>query len=321
MRILLVGATGAVGRRLAPLLVEAGHAVVGTTSTPAKARGDLVALDLLDRDAVRAVVEAAAPDVIVHEATALAGFTDLRRFEREFELTNRLRSEGTDNLLAAAPGVPLVAQSYTGWTNGSYGPPVHTEEDALDPDPPAAFRATLAAIRHLESAATTALRYGGLYGPGTTLAPGGAHAEAVRKRRFPIVGDGGGIWSFVHVDDAAAATALAVERGARGIFNVVDDDPAPVAEWLPHLARVLGAEPPRRVPVWLGRLAVGKHGVAMMTSIRGASNENAKRELGWTPRYPSWRDGFAEVFGAKTAADHGSPEAPTETSGFPSQAA
>lgn len=297
MRILLVGASGAIGRRLAPLLVDAGHELVGTTSTPAKAGGSLVLLDVLDRDAVRAVVDSAQPDLIVHQATALTRFVDVKRFEREFELTNRLRTEGTDNLLAAADGVPVVAQSYTGWTNGSSGPPVHTEDDPLDPSPPAAFRPALAALRHLEGAVTTALRYGSLYGPGTSLAPGGAHAELVRKRRFPLVGDGGAIWSFLHVDDAAAATLAAIERGATGVYNVVDDDPAPVREWLPHLAAVMGARPPRRVPAWLGRLAAGGHGVAMLTSIRGASNEKAKRELGWRPAHPSWRDGFSELFG------------------------
>ncbi|MGZ4355151.1 MAG: NAD-dependent epimerase/dehydratase family protein [Gaiellaceae bacterium] len=328
MRIFVAGATGAVGRRLVPLLVEAGHEVVGTTSTPAKARGDLVVVDLLDRDAVIAAVEAAAPDAVVHEATALAGMKSLRRFERAFALTNRLRTEGTDNLLEAArrAGVErVVAQSYAGWANGAGGPAVHTEDDPLDPDPPAQLRTTLAAIRHLEDAVVgaggLALRYGGLYGPGTGIEPGGPWVETLRKRQFPVVGDGGGVWSWLHVEDAAAATLAAIEHGAPGIYNVVDDDPAPVRDWLPYLAEVVGAPPPRHFPVWLGRIVAGEHGVAMMTSIRGSSNAKAKRELGWRPLYPSWREGFAEVFGARTAPDHGSPGVPTEISGSPSKAA
>ncbi len=328
MRIFVAGATGAVGRRLVPMLVEAGHEVVGTTSTPAKARGDLVVVDLLDRKAVIAAVEAAAPDVVVHEATALAGMKSLRRFERVFALTNRLRTEGTDNLLEAASraGVGrVIAQSYAGWANGAGGPAVHTEDDPLDPDPPAQLRTTLAAILHLEGAVVgaggLALRYGGFYGPGTGIEPGGSWVETLRKRQFPVVGDGGGVWSWLHVEDAAAATLAAIEHGAPGVYNVVDDDPAPVRDWLPYLAEVMGAPPPRHFPVWLGRLVAGEHGVAMMTAVRGSSNAKAKRELGWRPLYPSWRDGFAEVFGARTAPDHGSPGSPTEISGSPSTAA
>jgi nucleoside-diphosphate-sugar epimerase len=327
MRIFVAGATGAVGRPLVRLLVEAGHEVVGTTSTPAKARGDLVLVDLLDREAVLAAVEAAAPDVVVHEATALAGMKSLRRFERVFAHTNRLRTEGTDNLLEAArrAGVGrVVAQSYAGW-GGTSGPAVRSEDDPLDTDLPRQLRPTLAAILHVERAVTAAgglaLRYGAFYGPGTGIEPGGSWVELLMKRRFPVVGDGGGIWSWLHVEDAAAATLAAIEHGAPGVYNVVDDEPAPVREWLPVLAEAMGAPPPRHAPVWLGRLTAGEHGVAMMTSVRGSSNAKAKRELGWRPLYPSWRDGFAAVFGARRTPDQGVPGSPTAISGSPSKAA
>jgi nucleoside-diphosphate-sugar epimerase len=311
MKVLVAGATGAIGRRLVPLLVQAGHDVTGMTRRPERraeiaAAGATPALaDALDADQVASLVAAVEPEVIVHELTALAA-ADLRRLDRAFAETNRLRTEATDLLLAAGQAVGLrrfVAQSFAGWPFARTGGPVKSEEDPLDPDPPASMRETLAAIRHLEAAVTGAawtegivLRYGGFYGPGTSLGPeGGEHAELVRKRRFPVVGAGGGVWSFVHVDDAARATLAAVERGRRGVYNVVDDDPAPVAEWLPALADALGARPPRRLPRWLGRVAAGEAATVMMTEVRGAANAKARRELGWRPEHPSWRDGFREL--------------------------
>jgi len=322
MRIFVAGATGAVGKRLVPMLVASGHEVVGTTRSAAKAPelraagAQPAVLDVLDRAAVATAVRQAAPDVIVHQATALATMSNLRKFDAEFEPTNRLRTRGTDNLLAAARenGVGrFVAQSFAGWPYARVGGPVKTEEDPLDPNPPRPARQTLAAMRQLEAAvvgehglAGLVLRYGGFYGPGTSLAAGGAHVEMVRRRRFPIVGPGTGVWSFVHIDDVATATLAAIEGGPPGIYNVVDDEPSPVTAWLPHLAAVAGAKPPRRVPTWVGRLAVGELGVAMMTDVRGASNAKAKRELGWRPGHPSWRDGFREVLGAGATAARGS---------------
>jgi nucleoside-diphosphate-sugar epimerase len=304
MRVFVAGATGAIGGRLVPQLIERGHEVTGTSRSPEKAErlraqgAEAVVLDLLDPVAISEVVVSARPEAIVHEATALAGMTDVKHFDRSFATTNRLRTEGTDVLLAAAreAGVErLVAQSYAGWPYAREGGAVKTEDDPLDPDPVPAMSETLAAIRHLESRVVDAggivLRYGGLYG-----APDDAQLELVRKRRFPIVGDGGGVWSFVHLDDAAAATVLALERGEPGIYNVVDDEPAPVREWLPALADAIGAKPPRRVSRWLGRLAAGESGVALMTEARGASNAKAKRELGWTLRHPTWRRGFHEAY-------------------------
>jgi 2-alkyl-3-oxoalkanoate reductase len=305
MRVFVAGATGAIGARLVPELVRRGHEVVGTSRSSEKAEqlrdlgAEPVVLDLLDRYAVLEAVAAARPDAIVHQATALAGLSDLKHFDRSFAATNRLRTEGTDALLAAAgeTGVRrFVAQSFAGWPYSRDDGAVKSEDDPLDPAPVPAMRETLAAIRHLErsvvAAGGIALRYGGFYG-----SPDDAQLELVRKRRFPIVGDGGGVWSFVHLDDAATATALALERGEPGVYNVVDDEPAPVREWLPALAKAIGAEPPRRVPRWLGRLAAGEPGVVLMTEIRGASNAKAKRELGWTLRHPSWRQGFVEAYG------------------------
>jgi nucleoside-diphosphate-sugar epimerase len=268
-----------------------------------------VVADALDPDAVAQAVASAEPEVIVHQLTALSGTFDMRHIDRFFETTNRLRTEGTDNLLAAGRAVGarrFVAQSFAGWPAGRTGGPVTGEDAPYDPDPPKQLRRALEAIRHLEEAVTGAgwlegvvLRYGGFYGPGTTLSadPAAAHSAAVRKRQFPVVGDGGGIWSFIHVDDAAAATAVAVERGERGIYNVVDDDPAAARVWMPELARALGAKPPRRVPRWLGRLLAGEAATVMMTEVSGASNEKAKRELDWKPRYASWRQGFAQGLG------------------------
>ncbi|HEV8697668.1 MAG TPA: NAD(P)-dependent oxidoreductase [Candidatus Limnocylindrales bacterium] len=311
MKIFVAGATGNVGSRLIPLLVDRGHQVVGTTRTAAKADrltrvgAEPVIVDGLDRDGLTAAVAKAEPDVVVHQMTALSVSFDMRRIDQVFATTNRLRTEGTDILLAAArsAGVrKVVAQSFAGWPYARVGGPVKTEEDPLDPSPPARLRGTLDAIRHLESAVLSAgdiqgvvLRYGGFYGPQSSISPDGEIVAMVRKRRFPIVGDGAGVWSFVHLDDVATATAAAIERGTPGIYNIVDDEPARVADWLPVLAVAAGAKPPRHVPVWLGRLAVGPQGVAMMTEIRGASNAKAKRELGWQLNHPSWREGFRTV--------------------------
>jgi nucleoside-diphosphate-sugar epimerase len=311
MKIFVAGATGFVGSRLIPLLVDRGHQVVGTTRTAAKADrltrvgAEPMIVDGLDRDGLTAAVAKAEPDVVVHQMTALAVHFDLRRVDRFFAMTNRLRTEGTDILLAAArsAGVrKVVAQSFAGWPYARVGGPVKTEEDPLDPTPPPRLRSTLDAIRHVESAVLNAgdmdgvvLRYGGFYGPQSSISPDGEIVTMVRKRRFPIVGDGAGVWSFVHLDDVATATAAAIERGTPGIYNIVDDEPARVADWLPVLAAATGAKPPRRLPVWLGRLAVGPQGVAMMTSIRGASNAKAKRELGWQLIHPTWREGFRRV--------------------------
>ncbi len=241
--------------------------------------------------------------MIVHQLTAI-GAVDMRHFDRDFALTNRLRTEGTDHLLSAGQAVGVrrfVAQGVAGY--GAYartGGPVKTEEDPLDPSPAREMCETLAAIRHLEEAVLGArwtegivLRYGAFYGPGTSLAPGSAQTELVRKRKFPLVGDGGGVWSFIHIADAAEATVAAVEHGNRGVYNIVDDDPAPVAKWLPALAQELGAKKPMRVPRFIGRLFAGEAGVVMMTELRGASNAKAKRELAWRPAHPSWRQGFA----------------------------
>jgi nucleoside-diphosphate-sugar epimerase len=309
MRVLVIGAGGAIGARLVPQLVARGHDVVAASRSPEKeARlrvlgAEPVALDVLDPVAVHAVVADARPDAIVHEATALSGNIDMRHFDRSFAVTNRLRTEGTDNLLAAARGVGVerfVAQSFAGWPSRN-GVAITTEEAPLDPAPVPDMRASHAAIRHLEravlAAGGTVLRYGGFYG-----SPDDVQLEAVRKRQFPIVGDGGGVWSFVHFDDAAAATVLAVERGMPGIFNVVDDEPAPVREWLPALAETIGAGPPRHVPRWLARILAGEAGVMLMTQGGGASNAKAKRELGWTLRHPSWRDGFRDAYAAGARA-------------------
>ncbi|MEA2298374.1 MAG: hypothetical protein QOF77_1310 [Solirubrobacteraceae bacterium] len=311
MKVLIAGAGGALGRQLVPRLVARGHEVVGLTRREAKreALHELGATpavaDALDLRAVEEVVGEAGPDVIVHELTALSGSFDLRRFDRTFAATNRLRIEGTDNLLAAGRAVGVrrfVAQSYAGWPFARRGGPVKTEEDPLDPSPAGPMLATLAAIRHLEEAVIGAewtegvvLRYGGFYGPGTGMAADGDQARLIRRRRFPVVGDGAGVWSFVHVADAAQATVAAVERGRRGIYNVVDDEPAAVADWLPAAAAALGAKPPRRVPLRVGRLLAGEAAAIMMTEVRGASNAKARRELGWVPDHPSWREGFAEV--------------------------
>ena len=308
MKVFVAGATGAMGRQLVPGLLAAGHQVTGMTRTESK-RAELwdlgarpIVADALDPDQVAEAVGEAQPDDIVHELTAIGTF-DPRHFDRTFALTNRLRTEGTDHLLSAGQAVGVrrfVAQSYAAWPYARTGGPIKTEDDPLDSTPPRQMRESLAAIRHLEEAVLGAdwtegivLRYGAFYGPGTSMSPGSEQLEMVRKRKFPLVGDGAGIWSFVHIADAAEATVAAIEQGTRGIYNVVDDEPAPVAEWLPALARQLGAPKPWRVPRFVGRLFAGEAGAAMMTEIRGASNAKAKRELGWAPGHPSWREGFA----------------------------
>jgi nucleoside-diphosphate-sugar epimerase len=303
MRVFVAGAGGAIGRRLVPQLVERSHSVVASTRSREKVDGlqalgaEPVVMDGLDAASVGEVVVRAEPDVVVHQMTALAGMSDLRRFDKEFAVTNELRTKGMDHLLAAAEAAGarrFVGQSYTGWPNIREGGPVKTEEDPLDPNPPAQQSESLAAIRHLERAVLDAplegvvLRYGSFYGPGASE----PLVELVRKRKFPVVGSGDGIWSWIHVDDAAGATVAAVESRATGIYNIVDDDPAPVSEWLPYFGDKVGAKPPRHVPVWLARVIAGEVGVSGMTRIRGSSNAKAKRELGWQPRWASWRDGF-----------------------------
>lgn len=308
MNIFVAGATGAIGRQLVPKLVEAGHEVTGMIRTESKRRLVLelgatpVVADALDPDQVADAIARARPDVIVHQLTAI-GALNPRRFDRDFALTNRLRTEGTDHLLAAGRAVGVdrfVAQSFAAWPYERRGGWVKTEEDPFDARPPKEMRETQAAIEHLEHAVLEAdwttgivLRYGGFYGPGTSMAPGGEQAEMIRKGRYPIVGDGAGTFSFIHVADAADATVAAIERGRRGIYNVVDDDPARISEWLPVVAERLGAKPPRHVPRFVGRLFGGEAGAVMMTEVRGASNAKAKRELGWQPRHPTWREALA----------------------------
>lgn len=306
MRVFVAGAAGAIGRHLLPQLVARGHEVTASTRSPAKTGrlrelgAEPVVVDGLDAMAVGEAVARAEPEVVIHQMTALAGANSLRQFDRTFAVTNRLRTTGTDNLLAAAAAAGarrFIAQSYTGWTNAREGDLVKTEDDPLDPSPPAAQRQSLDAIAYLERVVPAApsmegivLRYGPFYGPGAS----DELVAMIRRRKLPIVGRGIGIWSFVHIYDAAAATVCALERGAPGLYNIVDDEPVAVADWLPYLARAVGAKPPYRVPVWLGRLAAGEVGVSVMTQIRGSSNAKAKRELGWWPAWPSWRHGFLE---------------------------
>ncbi len=314
MKVLVAGATGAIGRQLLPKLVASGHEVVGMTRSEAKvdevrALGAQAAIaDALDPEGVAAAVAASEPEAIVHELTGLSGsLGNLRNLDRAFAATNRLRTESTDHLLSAARAAGVrrfLAQSYAGWPYARSGGPVKDEEAPLDDDPPASARQTIAAIRHLEQAVSEAdwtegvvLRYGGFYGPGTSIALGGEQLEAIRKRRFPVVGGGAGITSFLHIEDAADATVAALERAQPGIYNIVDDEPAPVREWLPEVARRIGAKPPRHAPRWLGRLLAGEAATVMMTEVRGASNEKAKRELGWVPGHPSWRQGIPEAAG------------------------
>lgn len=303
MRVFLAGGSGAVGRRLTPQLVARGHHVIATTTSQDKLDGlralgaEPVVVDGLDAVGVGEAIARAEPDAVIHQMSALAGEPDLRRFDDWFARTNELRTAGTENLLAAASAAGVnrfVAQSYTGWPNTREGGPVKTENDPLDSDPPGAQAKSLAAIRTLERAVLEAplegivLRYGSLYGPGAS----DGLVELVRGRKLPILGSGDGVWSWIHVDDAAAATVAAVERGGRGVYNIVDDEPARVSEWLPYLAEQAGARPPRRLPEWLGRMVAGEVAVSFMTRIRGSSNARAKRELGWEPSWRSWREGF-----------------------------
>jgi 2-alkyl-3-oxoalkanoate reductase len=320
MKVFVAGATGVLGRELVPQLVARGDEVVAMTRSASKQ--DLVrslgarpvVADALDPDAVAQAVASAEPEVIVHELTALSGTLsarDMRHPERASSaiMTNRLRTEATDHLLAAGRAVGarrVVAQSFGAFRWAHTGGPVLTEADPLDPDPPAALRTPLVGILHVEQAVPAiewgegvVLRYGGFYGPGTSIsaAPDAVMAAPIRKRRFPIIGDGGGVWSYVHIDDAATATVAALDHGEPGVYNVVDDEPAPVREWLPALASALHAKPPRHVPRWLARLVAGETATLMMTEARGSSNAKAKRALGWELRYPSWRQGFAQGLG------------------------
>jgi len=301
MRVFVAGASGAIGTRLVPQLIDRGHEVIGTFRSPGNAGrvralgAEPVALDLLDARAVRKAVLGTGPEAIIHQATALADAGFSRNLDRSFAPTNRLRTEGTDALLAAAreAGVRrFVAQSFAPYRYAREGGPVKTEDDPLDPAPPATARQTFAAMNHLDQAVTDAggiaLRYGGFYGDPDAL------IKAVRKRLYPIIGDGAGVMPFIHLHDAAAATVLALDHDGPAVYNIVDDEPAPMRDWLPVLADAVGAKPPRHLPSWLARLFMGE-GLAMMTESRGASNAKAKKELGWTLRYPSWRQGFPAV--------------------------
>ena len=303
MRVFVTGATGALGRHLVPGLIAAGHEVTASTRTPGKvaqlraAGAEPVVLDGLDREAVIAAVQAAAPEVIVHQMTALAGMRSLRNPDKQFAATNELRTRGTDNLLAAAARAGarrVVAQGYAGAGPDKRSGPLKTETDPPDWRPIRSASRAFAAMRHVEETVPAGapegivLRYGGFYGPGAS----DFLLEMLRKRQVPVIGGGTGVWSFIEITDAAAATVAAVDKGAPGIYNVVDDDPAPVSEWLPYLAEVAGAKPPLRVPALLGRLLGGEFVVAQMTTSRGFSNHKARKDLGWVPQYPSWREGF-----------------------------
>ena len=305
MQVLVVGAGGAIGTRVVPQLRGRGHEVIGSSRSSGNAArlralgAEPIVLDALDARAVREAVAAVRPDAIVYQATALSDLSDFKHFDRSFAQTNRLRTEGTDIILAAArkAGVRrLVFQSYANHHYARVGGPVKTEDDPLDPAPAAAMRQTVAAMNHLERAVTEAggiaLRYGNFYGD-----PDDGLIAAVRARKFPIVGDGAGVWSHIHLEDAAAATVLALEHDGPAVYNIVDDEPAPTGVWLPELARIVGARPPQRFPRLMARLFAGEAAVVMATESRGASNARAKRELGWTLHYPSWRQGFAAAYG------------------------
>jgi nucleoside-diphosphate-sugar epimerase len=313
MRVFVAGSTGVVGRSLVPGLVEGGHEVVALVRNEPKAReieamrAKATIADPLDRKSLTAAMTQARPEAIIHQLTALTGVGNFKKLDEELALTNRLRTESTDILIEAARlagARRLIAQSFCGWTYEREGGPAKAEEDPLDPAPAASFTRTLAAIRHLEEAVISAgpvegvaLRYGWFYGPGTSIARDGAIVEMIRARQIPIVGEGEGIWSFIHIHDAVSATLAALTRGAPGLYNVVDDEPAPVSTWLPALADAVGAPRPRKLPVWLARFAIGEGGVSMMTRNRGASNAKARRLLDWQPFYPSWRRGFVEGLG------------------------
>jgi nucleoside-diphosphate-sugar epimerase len=315
MRVFIAGATGVLGSRLVPLLTAAGHEVFGTSrKEPGRAAVDAlgatgIVMNPLDAGSVRTAVAEAKPDVVVHQLTALSAMSgNTKKWDQDFAMTNRLRTEATDHLLAAARESDVqrfVAQSYGGhWTNQRTGGPVKTENDPLVDDPGKEARHSLRAIKHLEEAVTMApgiegvvLRYGNFYGPGNTMSRTGEMGELVRRAKFPVVGGGAGVWSWIHIDDAAVATVAAIERGAPGIYNVVDDDPAPIAEWLPYLAEQLGGKKPMRLPAWLAKPLIGQFGLDLMTTVRGSSNAKARRELGWSPQYPSWREGFRTGMG------------------------
>jgi 2-alkyl-3-oxoalkanoate reductase len=327
MKILIAGASGAIGRALVPLLVGAGHDVVGMVQRPrsteiVRALGaEPRSVDVLDAAAVLACFREVRPEVVIHQATAIPANLDMRRFDRDFSLTNLLRTEGTRNLLAAAVDAgarQFIAQSFAGWTYGrttNGGKPIKTpktaklktEEDPFDPNPPKKMRTTLDALKTLEKSVLSEsrmtgaiLRYGGFYGPHTSIGKDGAMVQALRRRKLPLVGDGAGVWSFVHIEDAASATAAVVKAGCGGVYNVVDDEPAPVSEWLSFLAHCAHAQPPKQVPAWMAGMLIGEHVVAVMNQTRGVSNAKIKRELEWTPRWPTWRDGFREAL--KTAS-------------------
>jgi 2-alkyl-3-oxoalkanoate reductase len=326
MRVFVAGASGILGRRLVPQLINAGHDVIGTHNSPTNAEllrtlgAQPVMLDLLDADAVSKAVLESEPDAIVHEATALANQKFGRSLDKTFTSTNQLRTKGTDALLAAArkAGVHrFVAQSFAPYRYVREGGPIKTEDDPLDPTPPPNTQQSFAAMAYLDRAVTDfggiALRYGGFYGDAKD-----GWSELVRKRRVPIVGDGGGVFSWIHLDDAATATVLALEHSGAAVYNIVDDEPAPVREWLPALAKALNAKPPRRFPTWLARLVGGEAAVVMGTEVRGASNAKAKRELGWTPRYPSWRKGFPAAYSTISVADGPKPHPAARTDQAPS---
>lgn len=306
MRVFVTGASGAIGAYLIPHLIERGHEVVATTRTREKVerlRGlgaDAVVLDGLDAAAVGEAIARATPDAIIHEMTALSGKADMRRFDRWFAETNELRTRGTAHLLASARVSDVrrfIVQSYTGWNNPRTGGPVKTEADGFDPSPLPGQRETLEAMQRMEASVLDAplegvvLRHANLYGPrsfDTVTSP-------VKKRMFPIIGNGAGVWSWLHHEDAAIAAIDALERAEPGVYNIADDEPAEVNEWLPYLASVIGAGKPFRVPVWLGRLLAGDVVVRMMTEGRGSSNARAKAAFGWRPTRPSWRQGFPEL--------------------------
>lgn len=311
MKIFILGGTGVIGRYLVPLLAGQGHEVTSLVrsakglreSEKMGAKG--VTADVFNEEELTTVIKKTEPEIIIHQLTALSAVTgNFRKFDQEFEMTNRFRTEVTETLLKASENTGVrrfIAQSFCGWPFAREGGSIKTEEDPLDPNPPVSFKKTLNAIEHLETAVkksqkveALALRYGMFYGPGTAIAKDGAIVNLIRKRKFPVVGDGGGIWSFIHVKDAAGATVNAINNGLPGLYNVVDDEPAPVSVWLQYLAKVSGAKPPRKVPLWLGRILIGEAGISMLTKIRGGSNAKAKHEFKWEPVYKSWRDGFVK---------------------------